>query len=850
MEFLGTDFNNSGSVMSRVNLEELRKKRGECVSCGRKCFKKKLFRMEPIDECGRVLNGRCLNCHPIDGKDGRIPAVSRPATADDLSRFNRSKQQLSSRNLMASSGVSTSALSTDSAGMPRRPFPTRVMSENPTRNDSRGGSIGSSSSNSSRAIAPRSHSMLPTPAPATPHTPSRTLSGVISESQPLVAPPRPSTRAASVNAGTSNGSSYSQEDHLLLPPSSSQFSSQRTGSSVSRQSLGSNLPNGVSHLPTDAKPTPEEMQQAAMTLLAAKKHGVLPAGSDPDLDEQIDQLNESYRRDQLNESYRRDHLDQSNRSMSSSHASGRQTEIDGYAIPQHGILDRGGAFPVIPPMSNRPHLVMGSNRTLSSMSSIEEDSAKGRITSRKDSHVVAVCEGREDCNFSLVSSNNSRQSSGRSNSDGPLLEQSYIDEIRRVGHNFGEVLIILREAMAYPIVVREALEKLARLELTVEVYDILADMAAPKVISDAILTHKSVMQVQLWGCGAIWKMSGTERNQLAFVDAGALDGILAAMDRFIDDVDVQEKAIATLSNLAAAEDNLELLVDKGAVGQIVKAMNKHSQAESVQIMGCAAVANLASHDSPFKKQIMELGGGGAVVIAMVMHPGDFCLQEKALRALRNLCANSEENKVELANIGGIDAAISAMQVHRDEAGVQEEGAWTLSNLAENDDSKAAIGDCGGIDVIIRAMWVHSDNVGVQEWCIRALFTLTLDLSNGDIVLEVGGISAVVNAMQAHVDSPVVQEMGCAVLGNLAGTVHSKMRIVDEEALDAIVLAMVLHTDDMQVQERACMVLLRLAIPENAQSMQAATIPELAMTAARKFPERCEGPANRLVGNLS
>eukprot|EP00339_Tiarina_fusa_P020583 CAMPEP_0117057882 /NCGR_PEP_ID=MMETSP0472-20121206/40213_1 /TAXON_ID=693140 ORGANISM="Tiarina fusus, Strain LIS" /NCGR_SAMPLE_ID=MMETSP0472 /ASSEMBLY_ACC=CAM_ASM_000603 /LENGTH=55 /DNA_ID=CAMNT_0004774997 /DNA_START=94 /DNA_END=258 /DNA_ORIENTATION=- len=54
MEHLGTDFNITGSVMSRVELEELRKKRGECVTCGRKCFKKKLFKMVPIDEPGTV----------------------------------------------------------------------------------------------------------------------------------------------------------------------------------------------------------------------------------------------------------------------------------------------------------------------------------------------------------------------------------------------------------------------------------------------------------------------------------------------------------------------------------------------------------------------------------------------------------------------------------------------------------------------------------------------------------------------------------------------------------------------------------------------------------------------------
>jgi hypothetical protein len=96
MEQLGTDFNATGSVMSRAELEDLRRKRGECVTCGRKCFQKKLFKMIPITDHGRVLNGRCLNCNPLDAADGALPAVSRPATQADLARFTRSQNNLRS----------------------------------------------------------------------------------------------------------------------------------------------------------------------------------------------------------------------------------------------------------------------------------------------------------------------------------------------------------------------------------------------------------------------------------------------------------------------------------------------------------------------------------------------------------------------------------------------------------------------------------------------------------------------------------------------------------------------------------------------------------------------------------
>ena len=101
MDQFGLDFHGTGSVMTPAQLQEHRLKRGECVTCGRKCFNKKLLRMIPITDHGRVLKGRCLNCDPLNSNDvsnlanrGIIPAFSRPATREDLARFSVSQSNL------------------------------------------------------------------------------------------------------------------------------------------------------------------------------------------------------------------------------------------------------------------------------------------------------------------------------------------------------------------------------------------------------------------------------------------------------------------------------------------------------------------------------------------------------------------------------------------------------------------------------------------------------------------------------------------------------------------------------------------------------------------------------------
>jgi hypothetical protein len=850
MEQLGIDFNATGSVMSKSELEELRRKRGECTTCGRKCFQKRLFKMIPITDHGKVLNGRCLNCKPLDATEsGLIPAVSRPATQEDLARFSRSQSNLgiagpgvrspsrkqSARSL---SGSENSARSVASSAAPGRP-PPRLSSQSSTQ-----AATESSAGISRRHLSEDAMDSSSRGTSAAFTDPPRREQSINSSN---------SSRLADVQPRDGLEGYVSADSRLRLSPHPRGDVASVHG--LDRRDQGDTYGETRSTPPHDY----DAGRQAVHEELhyAVRKMGMYhdEHAHDPRLVESHPSAEDEYYRSCRGHGAM-NHGEESSRRLAPRQYSGEGHRLEG---PRHGTLDRGGerSFDSQQPTRTAPtnkrynHTnsansarQIGNARTLSSMASTEEHIANGRVNSQNrflpPNH--AIYEEEE-----LIGSNSmrSRESSGTRSIMNEEEEQA-IDRLHAANGDCAEILTVMRDYLHSALVQSYSLKELSCLLLGPEEQDKLAHYGAMDLIAESMHTYPDDLELQIHGCRAVWNGSGTLENQVAFVNAGALDIILSDMDRFIDNSEVQECAMGTLSNLAAAEANLLSMIEKGAVGRVVEAMNKHSDNNLVQAKGCSAITNMASHMSPLKKGIMDMGGGGAVVICMVMHPDDYDLQEKALRALKNLSSNNDENKVELANIGGIDAVITAMQVHRDQPGVQEAGAWTLSNLASNNDNKAVIGDCGGIDVVIRAMWVHSDNVKVQEWCCRALYSLTLDRHNGGMVLQVGGISAIVNAMQAHVDSGAVQEMGCAVLCNLAYDEGSKMRIVDEEALDAIVLAMVLYTDDAKVQESACEVLLQLAIVENFKSMQASNIGELARAAATKFPETCKDPAYKLL----
>mmetsp|Transcript_42328 Transcript_42328/g.62823 ORF Transcript_42328/g.62823 Transcript_42328/m.62823 type:complete len:878 (-) Transcript_42328:49-2682(-) len=874
MENVGANFSDAGSLMSAAQLEDSRRKKGECITCGQKCYQKKLFKMIPITLHGKVLDGRCLKCKPLEvnSRTEVLPALSRPATRQDLERFTRSQSNLQ----LQGPGVRAMRVPAHrSASMQHQSSATN----SPIPENGQDTSLSSRSNPVPASLQPPLHSGYQSHDEDNDSLRSGSIGGSTDRPRRSRGPPRmsPSARTLSMRSGLQREqtgySSRSMESVGGRSSSSAPYLIQSGGPNGANDTILEGEGNAAD---PDLNSSTDNLRAAVLGRMAAqhlaskfrasrRRNNVGDANKKQQHDTEGEDINSW---EQVASMHSRD-------SHSFETFDKTDDEDEFQAFP--GVLNRGGAvefegldaqgFPAIPAAAARAE----SNRTMSSMSSAEDGEAgAGRQLSwkrakKKQNTPSAVLETETEITSEHDSMRSSSHRSRRSSGGGfstPGSRQSSMqrvvqrkediamERLEAANGDFLEILDVMRLLPSSPLVQNEALKDLSNLHLSNEEYDELAGRGALETVVTAMRTHPHDTEVQTSGCRAIWNLSATAQNQIQLVRTGALDVIMTAMEGFPDDPEIQEKSMAALSNLGAAEGNHETIMEQNVIDKIVEAMNRHSEDGNVQAKACSAITNFASYDSPLKRQIMQSGAGGAVVISMIMHPEDVDLQEKALRALRNICANSDDNKVEVANVGGIDAVISSMQVHRDEPGVQEAGAWTLSNLAVNPENKAIIGDSGGIDVIIRAMWVHSDVVGVQEWCCRALWTLSVDAQNRQVMMEVGGISAIINSMQAHADASTVQEKGCGVLSNLAATDdRSKIRIVEEEALDAIVMAMVLHSDSKAVQDRACSVLKRLAVGPNIKPMQAANVGELVRIAGEKFPEKCKDKAKQILSVL-
>ena len=109
MDTFGNDLSSGGVVLSRDELIKKRERNGECPTCGQKCYKKKLFKLEPITVTGKVLKGRCLACNPQDpNKEELVACVAVAAPPPSKGRGGSRRGASSSRNLRSSKTKNTS----------------------------------------------------------------------------------------------------------------------------------------------------------------------------------------------------------------------------------------------------------------------------------------------------------------------------------------------------------------------------------------------------------------------------------------------------------------------------------------------------------------------------------------------------------------------------------------------------------------------------------------------------------------------------------------------------------------------------------------------------------------------
>ena len=149
-------------------MEELiqqRERTGKCVTCGTKCFEKTFFKRVALTIPGKVLNGRCLHCHPQDpSKEEILEASCVPVGAADSSydasyaTSNNNNNNNNGGGARSISAISASMAEKFSMAAVKRKFSSNNNDERPElRRDS---SLSDRSNSYLRRLTPRPSSLM------------------------------------------------------------------------------------------------------------------------------------------------------------------------------------------------------------------------------------------------------------------------------------------------------------------------------------------------------------------------------------------------------------------------------------------------------------------------------------------------------------------------------------------------------------------------------------------------------------------------------------------------------------------------------------------------------------------
>lgn len=630
------NFTGAGTLMNMEDLIEMRKKKGQCVTCGRQTHAKKIFKMIPLTVADEVLDGRCLRCQPLEAQKSasfarathKLMIAARATQAFQASMHaepeGESSEDVKAHRQAAVAGVTGKSLRSLDASAIREPSRSRldVTSAISTR----------------RLNVPQTHDVsghrqLAQTSSPQPSVSSRldSLRSIGSDDSKLG-----STSAQGENSRASSNRSIMSNSDTALSEQQNEILPIISTLCVTSNSLERSLPQDTYEQalkslvdlsnPMDVVQVMKEHPHSALIQIEACKMLGLSYADRGSIALSSDELKCLY-----------------NCVLAAS--CNHSDDI----LLQETVLQLLSATPFVDDDEvDVRHLKSGLKQILSVMRNFPDNSKLQQYGSIILSKLSSV-----DC-YQLE-----------------IYEQGGI-----------KVLISSMTAHSLDASVQEAAcLTLLNLCSQINLKEAMSNEGGIDSISIAMVMHPTNLLIQELGCGALCQLSANnDENKIKIEESGGIDAIITAMQVHRAELNLQKKACLALSNLAINATNKVIIGESGGIDVILLVMQDHEADSDLQELACRFLWTLSV--SPENKELIAQHGGiQAIINTMQYHTDSAGVQEKGCGCLSNLASNSEQNKRTIVDEGGIDAIVLAMVLHPEERLVQEKAINCLKKLA-------------------------------------------------------------------------------------------------------------------------------------------------------------------------
>ena len=816
MNYLGSDFNSSGSVMAKAELTVARTKRGECVTCGRRCFRKKFFKMIPLDESGKVLNGRCLNCKPLQLKDvsivsSRRNTYSQTSGRSPSSRGNRSIiSSNSSVSVAESHRMITDKKKKSFSEMHYQPR-SQLLKSHSTKgvNDER---------------RPSTKGQLKYPldrAMSTPPSTSRTRSAVGRITVHNQLSTRPSlasysARAARNNTGSTSTLSIGSISSLKITSNrtSKDFNSFSSDRSLAiAENFGSTTKNPeISWIPPphhqefrniydekcddgDTKFKSEDSLNSSL-IESVQNPDVEPIQAFLKICDQVQDIEQHLSIAESNVSFTKTvSVAEEDDHMQSIHSRKR------------GTLNRGGS--IIQPRSANEHgrpsigtlVLAGSTRTMSSMSTIgEDDHLLTQNTFEKKNFQLP----RDRQNLHRMGSF-VRYCEGSSQTLGSLSTIDVINEEGTKGMSFPEdmtseffpVVDRPKPLLVPPVPPQEQMSRASNVccDERKEPPSYYQEETSSSNLRTVTIDNFPTEQDEESRSNYVDEVSSNyvcamQQGGELHITRNTLKELLISLEKVSASSELTEKKLTALSEFTSFGDTEDILT---GIKTVVTCMQSHAAVFNVQLWGCRAIWNMISSSDEDRNVVIRGDISGTITKAMkqLLEIGeDF--QEEAIRVLSHF-ADNRSNVDFLVTKGddAVDAIVMAMEYYPKHIGIQMRGCQAFSVLASHNNSTLRlrmIDKGAGEAILFNALAIHPEDFSVQESALFAVRNLIIDSEEiQNRLLDLGVVDPILSAMKKHGTIAGLQAAGAGVISILAGNNAETKKVIKENGGIKLVL---------------------------------------------------------------
>lgn len=337
-------------------------------------------------------------------------------------------------------------------------------------------------------------------------------------------------------------------------------------------------------------------------------------------------------------------------------------------------------------------------------------------------------------------------------------------------------------------------------------------------IVDALTTHSTSASVVESTCRAIYNLCAEPQNVSELGKCGACGLVVTALQTHSSEADVVTQALYAIYGLAVKEKvdkvhkgNTRKLVDKGAMEIVVAVMQRFANIVSVQRAAGMAIASLGRLEANRQK----LGSSGAcelVANAIHMHINSSDVVSKLALAVDVLSTNSEVNKSKFNSLKVVDSLLTALSKHEKDAVMVSDCIRALIGLASVESMKRKIFTETTFRMFNKLMRLHEKNDSVAVWSCQLIYTASTTDDHRILMGTSRACETTVAVLLRHGEkNSSIAEWGCKAIVGLSLSDSNKERFHNPESCTALVKVLQNHNSNSVVAEWCTAAIVSIAV---------------------------------------